>query len=161
NAIMVMAPFGSPIIVEVPAARTRILVAAGPHRIYSTGGCENIDHSPRSVAGLPNEQEHVMSRKSSRRRFLRTSALASTGVWLTSGYELGQAAQQGANNKLNIAIIGAGGQGGGNLNNVSSENIVALCDVDERRAAPAFNKFPQATKYNDYRVMLEKQKNID
>ena len=34
------------------------------------------------------------------------------------------------NEKLNIGIIGAGGQGGGNLNNVAKENIVALFDVD-------------------------------
>ncbi len=64
-------------------------------------------------------------------------------------------------NKLNIAIIGAGGQGGGNLNNVSRENIVALCDVDSARAAGAFNKYPTVAKYQDYRVMLDKQKDIE
>jgi len=36
----------------------------------------------------------------------------------------------GANEKLNIAAIGSGGMGGGNINAVTSQNIVALCDVE-------------------------------
>jgi len=65
-------------------------------------------------------------------------------------------------NKLNIAGIGVGGQGGGDINNVSSENIVALCDVDEERAGGTFKKFPNAKVYKDFRVMLDKEaKNID
>jgi predicted dehydrogenase len=102
-----------------------------------------------------------MSRRASRRGFLKTTALAGTGVWLTSGYELGQAAQQNANNRLNIAIIGCGGRGGGNLGSVSKENIVALCDADESRAAQAYKQYPNVPKYADFRVMLEKQKDID
>ncbi len=75
---------------------------------------------------------------------------------------LGGAGQSSANNKLNIAGIGVGGQGGGDMNALSSENIVALCDVDEDRAAGTFNKFPNARKYKDFRQMLEKEhKNID
>ena len=60
-----------------------------------------------------------MSRKLSRRRFLQTSAAAGAGVYLTQGYELPSSAAQPANNRLNIAIIGCGGQGRGNLGNVS------------------------------------------
>jgi len=65
--------------------------------------------------------------------------------------------------KLNVASIGCGGQGGADLNNAAqTENIVALCDVDDTRAAANFNKFPKVTKYKDYRVMLDKEgKNID
>jgi predicted dehydrogenase len=65
--------------------------------------------------------------------------------------------------KLNVASIGCGGQGGVILNQASqTENIVALCDVDEARAAANFKKFDKAPKYKDFRAMLDKEgKNID
>jgi hypothetical protein len=65
--------------------------------------------------------------------------------------------------KLNVACIGCGGQGGVDLNEAAkTENIVALCDVDENRAAANFKRYEKVTKYKDFRVMLEKEgKNID
>ncbi|KPK78143.1 MAG: hypothetical protein AMJ79_00750 [Phycisphaerae bacterium SM23_30] len=63
--------------------------------------------------------------------------------------------------KLNIAGIGVGGQGKSDLENLRSENIVALCDVDQEYAAKTFKAFPQAKVYNDFRIMLEEQKDID
>ena len=65
--------------------------------------------------------------------------------------------------KLNVAAIGCGGQGGVILNDAArTENIVAMCDVDENRAAANFKKFEKTPKYKDFRVMLEKEgKNID
>src|SRR5436305_12034938 len=60
--------------------------------------------------------------------------------------------------KLNVAAIGCGGQGGVDLNNAAlTENIVALCDVDENRAAANFTKFAKQPKYKDFRVMLDKE----
>ncbi len=65
-------------------------------------------------------------------------------------------------NKLNIAGIGVGGQGGGDLGAMSGENIVALCDVDWSRAVGTFRRYPKARKYKDFRKMLDKEdKNID
>ena len=55
------------------------------------------------------------------------------------------------NEKLNIAIIGCSGRGAANLAAVAGENIVALCDVDQKRADAAFAKFPQARRYRDFR----------
>ena len=49
------------------------------------------------------------------------------------------------NEKLNIAGVGIGGQGGNDINQMKSENIVALCDVDSNHAAGMFKQFPQAT----------------
>src|SRR4051812_6133401 len=65
--------------------------------------------------------------------------------------------------KLNVASIGCGGQGGKDLQDAArTENIVALCDVDEKRAAENFKKFEKQPKYKDFRVMLDKEgKNID
>jgi len=65
------------------------------------------------------------------------------------------------NEKLNIAGIGVGGKGGNDIDNVSSENIVALCDVDDAHAAHVYERYPKAKRYRDYRVMLEKEKDID
>jgi predicted dehydrogenase len=101
-----------------------------------------------------------MGRRMNRRDFVAAATATGAGFWLAGGVS---AAQQrpGPNDRLNVAVIGAGGQGGGNLGQVArTENIVALCDVDERRAAGAFKAHPRATIYHDFRVMLEKQKDI-
>ncbi|MBM3739898.1 MAG: Gfo/Idh/MocA family oxidoreductase [Acidobacteria bacterium] len=65
--------------------------------------------------------------------------------------------------KLNVAAIGCGGQGGSILNQAAeTENLVAMCDVDDNRAAANFAKYPKQPKYKDFRVMLDKEgKNID
>jgi predicted dehydrogenase len=96
-----------------------------------------------------------------RRDFLKNTALAGVGFWAAAGVRADE--RKSANEKLNIAIIGAGGQGASNLRNISrlGHNIVALCDVDEARAAKAFAKFTAAKKYHDFRELLEKQKDID
>lgn len=107
-----------------------------------------------------------MSNRISRRELLRHAALTSGlaalgGVWSDRPAR----ASRSANEKLNVAHIGVGGQGGGDLGQISGDpqvNIVALCDVDEARAADSFNKFPNAKKYFDYRILLDKEaKNID
>jgi len=59
------------------------------------------------------------------------------------------------NEKLNIAVVGCGGRGGDDLSGVSSENIVALCDVDDRRAARAYKAHPKARRFRDFRKMLD------
>lgn len=65
--------------------------------------------------------------------------------------------------KLRVAAIGCGGQGGVILNQAAqTESIVALCDVDDKRAAANFAKFSGLPKYKDFRVMLDKEgRNID
>jgi hypothetical protein len=65
--------------------------------------------------------------------------------------------------KLNVAAIGCGGQGGADFTEAAkTENITALCDVDDARASFFYGKFPTQPKYKDYRVMLDKEhKHID
>jgi predicted dehydrogenase len=67
------------------------------------------------------------------------------------------------NERLNIASIGAGGKATSDIHACAeTENIVALCDVDEKNAAKTFNHFAKVPKYKDFRQMLEKEdKNID
>jgi predicted dehydrogenase len=96
----------------------------------------------------------------SRRRFLETQLALAGGVWTSSQ----PAAARSASEKLNIAVIGAGtGSVGGvlNLPRVSTENIVAICDIDSKYAGPNFEKYPSARRWKDYRRMLDGQKDID
>jgi len=96
----------------------------------------------------------------SRRDFMIASA-AGAVFTIIPRHVLGGAGYTAPSDKLNIAGIGIGGQGGGDINLLNSENIVALCDVDDNHAAKTFDLYPQAKKYRDYRIMLEKQKDID
>lgn len=103
-----------------------------------------------------------MSRTISRREMLKTSsALLAAGVWSTSSYGF-SAEDKSPNEKLNVALIGLGGQGVHNIKGVSSQNIVALCDVDDVRAGKAYENHPGAQKFYDFREMFDKlDKQID
>ncbi|MBN2265485.1 MAG: Gfo/Idh/MocA family oxidoreductase [Candidatus Aminicenantes bacterium] len=68
---------------------------------------------------------------------------------------------QAPSDRLNIAGIGVGGMGAANLRQLESENIVALCDVDLDYAAGTIERYPAAEVFTDYRVMLEKRRDID
>ncbi len=96
-----------------------------------------------------------MSRRTTRRSFLKAAAalpLAAPGFL----------SARNANEKLNIAIIGSGGRGGANLDGVSSENIVALCDVSKDAVNKAAAKHPKAHQYSDFRKLFdERSKEFD
>ena len=89
----------------------------------------------------------------SRRRFMGAMAGSAAAFTIVPSHVLGQ---NPPSSKLNIAAIASGGRARANLNGTKSENIVALCDVDERRAASSFKQFPKAKRYKDFRVMLDK-----
>jgi predicted dehydrogenase len=93
-----------------------------------------------------------MQRQLNRRDFLRKMAWSSSGLIILSHSRLVRGTE--ANNKLNIAGIGVGGRGAMDINGVASENIVALCDVDEKHAAQTFARYPEAKQYKDFRKML-------
>jgi len=96
----------------------------------------------------------------SRRHFIKSGA-AAAGFMIVPRHVLGGADYTAPSDKLNIAGIGIGGMGASDLENLAGENIVALCDVDWDLAEPVFKKYPQAKRYKDFRVMLEKEKEID
>jgi predicted dehydrogenase len=102
-----------------------------------------------------------LSHPTHRRDFLRKSALAGAGAWMI-GRDL--FAKGSPNEALNVGIIGAKGQGGGNLNSVAEidgVNIVALCDIDDHRLADPAGRFPKAKTYNDFRKLLDEEKGLD
>ena len=94
---------------------------------------------------------------STRRDFLKSaSVLAAGAVFIPN---LMSCSPSG---RLNIAVIGVGGQGHSNWSKMINqkdpkwnENIVALCDVDDNRAAEAFKAMPKAKRFKDYRVMFD------
>src|SRR6476469_7468155 len=101
----------------------------------------------------------------SRRHFFYGTLLAGAvpSMGFGSSPSLKALGYKSPNEKLNFAAIGSGGQGASNIGAAApTENIVALCDVDDRRAAQTFTRFEKATKYKDFRIMLDKEgKNID
>src|SRR6266478_515420 len=96
----------------------------------------------------------MKSRSITRRQFVKSSVIATAALAIPF---VARRNVLGANNRLNIAGIGVGGKGASDVANVDSENIVALCDVDENNAAATFRKYPRAKRYKDFRVMLEKE----
>ena len=96
-----------------------------------------------------------------RRQFLKTTtavAAAGTGaLLLPSGARAGKIAPS---NKLNIALIGVWGRGLAHYDSLADENVVALCDVNEKRFPEALKRFPSAKTYVDWRKCLD-QKGLD
>ena len=89
-----------------------------------------------------------------RRRFVQAAGAAAFAFHVVPRHVLGRGMTP-PSEKLNIAGIGIGGQGGGVLLDMAGENIVALCDVDSIKAAGTFKAFPKAEHYRDYRVLLD------
>ena len=98
--------------------------------------------------------------RSSRRRFMQQAA-AVAAFTIVPRHVLGGAGYVPPSEKLNIAGIGIGGRGEGDLDECRSENVVALCDVDDAYAGRVFAKYPKARKWRDFRKMLDEQKDID
>ena len=98
-----------------------------------------------------------------RRTFLKRAAVATAAFQVVPGHVLGLNGQTPPSRRVNVAGIGVGGMGSGNIKKCAEagENIVALCDVDPNYAAHAFKAHPGAKVYSDYREMLDKQKDID
>ena len=86
-----------------------------------------------------------------RRQFLRTAAFTA-GATIVPRHVLGGRGIVAPSDKLNIAGIGCGGQGGAVLAHMETENIVALCDADWERAAKTFASRPGVPRYKDFRL---------
>jgi len=96
-----------------------------------------------------------------RRQFLKQSAAIGAGVWVT-GIQRGYGQEKSPNAKVNVGHIGcAGMRGADHLGAMSGQAQIALCDVDEKNLAQGAAKLPNATKYSDFREMLEKEKSLD
>ena len=105
------------------------------------------------------------SKKNSRRDFTKHGTLAASSFFIVPRYVLGGNGFTSPSDKINIAGIGVGGKGTSDLwyaSNEGKENVVALCDVDKGNiSSKSRSRFPKANFYQDYRVMFDKQKDID
>ncbi|MCA9119472.1 MAG: Gfo/Idh/MocA family oxidoreductase [Planctomycetaceae bacterium] len=91
----------------------------------------------------------------SRRRFVQSAALSVAGGYLVNPTQAQQT--DSPNERLNIACVGATGRAGADIAGVSSQNIIAIADVDADLLEKGSAKYPSANKYRDFRVMLEKE----
>jgi hypothetical protein len=108
---------------------------------------------------MAKEQSAVLS-GITRRQFLYYSALAASATALT-GCVAPRPRRLSAHDKLNIGVIGVGGKGASDMECCAGENIVALCDVDEKVLTSRHTRYPNAKCYKDWRKMLEVEKSLD
>ena len=90
-----------------------------------------------------------------RREFMKNAALAGAGLFIAPSGTFGA---NGSNNKLNIALIGSWGRGEAHFSSIATENVVALCDINDDHLAFGAKRFPQAKTYNDWRKLLDDHK---
>lgn len=97
-----------------------------------------------------------------RREFIGTGLTAAAALTIVPAHVLGGTGRKAPSDKLNIAAVGLGVMGWGDINNEAfkNENIVALCDVNEVNLKRASERFPKAKTYIDWRHAIE-QKDID
>ena len=105
------------------------------------------------------------SKKNTRREFLKYSSIAASGFFIVQRHVLGGNGYQAPSDTINIAGIGVGGKGTSDIWNASiegKENVIALCDIDKGDiSAKSRERFPNANFYQDYREMLDKEKDLD
>jgi hypothetical protein len=104
---------------------------------------------------MENKGKKVMNR----RKFIGGSMAAAATVSIVPRHVLGGVGFKAPSDTLNIAGVGVGGMGKGNLDRMTSENIVALCDVDWKYAKRTFDAFPKAKRFWDFREMYDKMGN--
>ena len=102
-----------------------------------------------------------MNKKTNSRRNFIKKSVAIPSIIILPRHVLGGKNFTSPSDKLDIASVGVGGRGRRNTIAFQNENIVSLCDVDSVHSSSTIKKFPKAKFYNDFRIMLEKQKNID
>ena len=92
-----------------------------------------------------------------RRRFVYCSALAAGAVLVPAAASAAGPRNKSPNEKLNVAVVGAGGKGASDTDEVAElgENIYALCDGDENTLKSRAQKYSQAKLFRDYRKMLD------
>ncbi len=95
-----------------------------------------------------------MGFKSNRRQFLQTSAAIGAGYWVAGGAMAQES--NSPNEKIAMASVGIGGKGSSDSADAGrSGDMVAICDVDEKRLEGAGKRFPGAKQFTDFRKMLE------
>lgn len=98
--------------------------------------------------------------KLNRREMIAAGTAAWAAATIVPRHVLGQG-QTPPSEKLNVAAVGVGGMGTGDIANAASENVIALCDVDQNALARNAQRFPSAKLYADFRKLLDEEKSLD
>ena len=98
----------------------------------------------------------------SRRNFIKKTSAAAAASTTIPLFSIGKEGGN-VNSKINVAVVGIAGMGGYATNEAAKkQNLVALCDLDQKKAGGVFKKHPNAAQFKDYRVMMDKMhKDID
>jgi predicted dehydrogenase len=118
---------------------------------------DDVKPNTSTMKSTNSQKENLLTRRS----FIGRSAATIAGLTILPSHVVSGLGHIPPSDKLNIAGIGIGGKGRVNLENMTGQNIVALCDVDWDYASPVFKAYPSAKKWKDFRTMLEEQKDID
>ncbi len=120
---------------------------------------------------MKEQKQNSAGKEISRRNFIGGAAIATAAFTIVPSHVLGGPGKKAPSDLLNIACVGVGGKGSSDIEGIASENIVALCDVDEtqftsfeeyiKEKPEIQEKYKKAKKYRDWREMLDKEKNID
>jgi predicted dehydrogenase len=105
-----------------------------------------------------------MSRRASRRQFLRDTTLAGVGFWVAGGISSARDSKpRSPLERLRIAGVGVGGKGSSDIDQAGRlGDVVALCDIDDNTLGKKAEHFKSAQKFNDFREMLQKmERDID
>ena len=141
---------------RLPTTRARTVASDVPRRLAAGDAAPYTGADFRAVRRgvvlpalpFPPSSYHGGSAMSSkpeihRRQFVAGSAAAIGAFTIIPRHVLGQPGQPSANNKLNVASVGVGGMGSGDIRNVPTENVVAICDVDANHAAERRQELPR------------------
>jgi predicted dehydrogenase len=113
------------------------------------------EQPPMPTTLSPNRARQGYQKTSlSRRHFLQGTALAGGALLGVPGI----LHSKSPNEKLHIAVIGCGGRGEGNMNEMLGESVVALCDVNEDNLLKAAKRVPRAKKFRDFRKLYDSLK---
>jgi len=101
------------------------------------------------------------TRKISRRKFVGAAGAGAAMFTIVPSHVLAakarksDKAKRSPSDKLNVACVGVGGRGGASVGGTGGENIIALCDVDDRRSRGAYKRYPNVKKFKDARKMFD------
>ena len=106
---------------------------------------------------MKSDNQHGSDNKHSRRDFIRDAGIALAGLTVVPRHVLGGAGRIPPSETIQVAGIGIGGVGSGQITSISKQKgtrIAYLCDVDDVYAKRTYDRFPDAKRYRDYREML-------
>ena len=135
-------------------ARLRLFAGAkAACRVATAPVVVNI-RTPTYILPQSNQGVLPMSGRNNRRQFLQSTAAVGIGYWVAGGVQAAES--KSPNGRIAMASIGIGGKGSSDAANAAKlGNMVAICDVDEKRLDDAAKKYPRAEKFTDFRKMLD------